>query len=59
MEKKMNGMTTGIKNMNKIPAKIELTKPGDECPLCHQKVYKLNNSLVCACIEVDEDGNIF
>ncbi len=55
----MNGMTTGIKNMNKIPAKIELTKPGDECPLCHQKVYKLNNSLVCACIEVDEDGNIF
>jgi hypothetical protein len=41
------------------PATIKITEEGDECPLCHQKLYKLAGILACACIELDEDGNIF
>jgi hypothetical protein len=58
-----NHATTIYKNIERslfnssIP--VKLTQEGDECPLCHQKVYLLKGNLACACIEIDEDGNIF
>ena len=33
-------------------------KEGEKCPICHQKVYLLDGKLLCACIEIDECGNL-
>jgi hypothetical protein len=47
------------RNLFDASSPAKLTQEGDECPLCHHKVYSLKGALACACIDIDEDGNIF